>query len=1055
MSSAQAPERPDLEQELRGLKDFQRASVEAVHARLWDPESPSRRFLVADEVGLGKTLVARGVIAKTIDHLWQKVDRIDVVYICSNGQIARQNLPKLRVGGDGERHVADRLTMLASQLSHLEGRKLNFVSFTPSTSFNLRSNGGKAEERVLLYRLVKMADPAVRPGPWTHFFRCSAKHEGFKRKVQEHDDSTIVPELAEEFAVILREPGTAGMSLLDEVSACVDEFRRAGRVSGELSSRRYALIGRLRRALARAAVKRLEPDLVIMDEFQRFKDLMSDDGEGAELARELFDHADCRLLLLSATPFKMYTLPEEPEGDDHYDDFIDTVRFLAGADGAAQVRTHLARLRAALFAGDLEKAQVERDGAERLLRRVMCRTERLATTPDRDGFVSERSWDHAALAPDDVRDFRRLSQVSRVVGGQDLLEFWRSSPYVLELMEQYKVKEKLLHHDPADPSLVAAMQTDGGQRLAWEEIRRYAAIDPGNAKMRGLVSDVLDRGAWQLVWIPPSLPYYELDGPYADPELTSFTKRLIFSSWAVAPKAISTVVSYEAERRISELARQSSTSSGYAEYDATRPSGRLTFNRTDGRNAGMPTLGLIYPSVALSRAGDPVGVARDLGRPFPLAWATLEDEVRRRVRLLLDTLPPGSDSGPVDERWYWAAGALLDRREDADLMGVLGYGFEYEEHDDHGGFDDHRTEAIAIAETTLGRRPGDLEDVVVLLAIGGPGNAALRSLARLSGGEEAFADKALRAAAADMSWALRNLFNKPEIMGIVGGADAAYWQSVLMHCVHGGLQSVLDEHVYLLAQMGDQGDRAAWAEAVARKFDEAVSLRTSAQTFHDLSIRTKKVVATTHRTRSHLAVRFGRGISEDDKSVMREGQVRAAYNSPFWPFVLASTSVGQEGLDFHQYSHAVVHWNLPANPVDLEQREGRVHRYQGHAVRKNVAYVYGARGEVARSANPWATMFELAAADRPAGMSEIYPSWVPPLEGPARIERYVAALPLSKESHALRRLLRTVGAYRMVLGQPRQADLLRYLGERDIDASDLAINLEPELLTEDSEGRPR
>ena len=62
-----------------------------------------------------------------------------------------------------------------------------------------------------------------------------------------------------------------------------------------------------------------------------------------------------------------------------------------------------------------------------------------------------------------------------------------------------------------------------------------------------------------------------------------------------------------------------------------------------------------------------------------------------------------------------------------------------------------------------------------------------------------------------------------------------------------------------------------------------------------------------------------------------------AYNSPFRPFVLASTSVGQEGLDFHTYSHAIVHWNLPSNPVDLEQREGRVHRYKGHAVRKNVA----------------------------------------------------------------------------------------------------------------------
>lgn len=1055
MTTSPAIQRPDLERELADLKDFQRASVEAVHARLWDRDDPSRRFLVADEVGLGKTLVARGVIAKTIDHLWDTVERIDVVYICSNGQIARQNLPKLRVGGDGERHVADRLTMLASQLSHLEGRKLNFVSFTPSTSFNLRSNGGKAEERVLLYRLVKMAEPAVRPGPWTHFFRCSAKHEGFKRRVQEHDDSTIVPELAQEFAVILREPGTAGMSLLDEVSACVDEFRHAGRVSGELSSRRYALIGRLRRALARAAVKRLEPDLVIMDEFQRFKDLMSDDGEGAELARELFDHADCRLLLLSATPFKMYTLPEEPEGDDHYDDFIDTVRFLAGPEGAQQVRTHLARLRAALFAGDLERARVERDGAERLLRQVMCRTERLATTPDRDGFVSERSWDHAVLAPDDVRDFRRLTKVSRAVGGQDLLEFWRSSPYVLELMEQYKVKEKLLHHDPTDPALVAAVQTEGGQRLTWDEVRRYAAVDPGNAKMRGLVSDVLDRGAWQLVWIPPSLPYYELDGPYADPGLTSFTKRLVFSSWAVAPKAISTVVSYDAERRISELARQSSTSSGYAEYDANRPSGRLTFNRTDGRNTGMPTLGLLYPSLVLSRAGDPLGVARDLGEPLPLTWSSLSDEVRRRVRGLLETLPLGADSGPVDERWYWAVGSLLDRREDADLMSELVYGFEYEEHDDHRRFNDHLTEAAELVEEDLGRRPTDLEDVVTLLAIGGPGNAALRSLGRLAGGEPAFADEDLRDAAAAMSWSLRNLFNKPEVMGIVGGSDSAYWQSVLAHCVHGGLQSVLDEHVYLLDQLVNEDDRAAWADAVAHRFDEAVSLRTAAQSFTNLSVRSQKVVATTHRTRSHLAVRFGRGISEDDKSVMREGQVRAAYNSPFWPFVLASTSVGQEGLDFHQYSHAVVHWNLPANPVDLEQREGRVHRYQGHAVRKNVAHVYGARPEVTRSDNPWATMFELAAADRPAGMSEIYPSWVPPLEGPARIERYVAALPLSKESHALRRLLRTVGAYRMVLGQPRQSDLLRYLGERDIDASELAINLEPELSSDGSVHRGR
>ena len=101
----------------------------------------------------------------------------------------------------------------------------------------------------------------------------------------------------------------------------------------------------MRKALAAAAIERLEPDLVILDEFQRFKDLMSDQGEGSDLAKALFEHPSAKLLLLSATPFKMYTLPDEPEGDDHYSDFIDTVRFLAGQERAALVERGLGSLR--------------------------------------------------------------------------------------------------------------------------------------------------------------------------------------------------------------------------------------------------------------------------------------------------------------------------------------------------------------------------------------------------------------------------------------------------------------------------------------------------------------------------------------------------------------------------------------------------------------------------------------------------------------------------------------------------------------------------------------
>src|SRR5699024_8032152 len=107
-------------------------------------------------------------------------------------------------------------------------------------------------------------------------------------------------------------------------------------------------------------------------------------------------------------------------------------------------------------------------------------------------------------------------------------------------------------------------------------------------------------------------------------------------------------------------------------------------------------------------------------------------------------------------------------------------------------------------------------------------------------------------------------------------------------------------------------------------------------TIQDIRVTGGRAHSEERHVNSHLAARFGRAQTQD-QAAEREASVRQSFNSPFWPFVLASTSVGQEGLDFHTYSHAVVHWNLPSNPVDLEQREGRVHRYKGHAVRKNVA----------------------------------------------------------------------------------------------------------------------
>ena len=144
---------------LAGLKDFQKNTVEYVFKCLYG-EDPTSRFLVADEVGLGKTLVARGIIAKTIEHLQDSVDRIDIVYICSNATIASQNIKRLKMRGldaylkalgsraktDERITFATRLTYLPKEVQSLNGNKVNFISLTPNTTFDhTRSRGGHAD----------------------------------------------------------------------------------------------------------------------------------------------------------------------------------------------------------------------------------------------------------------------------------------------------------------------------------------------------------------------------------------------------------------------------------------------------------------------------------------------------------------------------------------------------------------------------------------------------------------------------------------------------------------------------------------------------------------------------------------------------------------------------------------------------------------------------------------------------------------------------------------------------------------------------------------------
>jgi len=1071
--------RPPLSAILAGLKDFQRESVEYVFRRLYLDQDAARRFLLADEVGLGKTLVARGLIARVVDHLWDNTERVDIVYICSNADIARQNINKLNLTGQREFSLASRITLLPITLKELKKNKLNFVSFTPGTSFDLKSSLGTQRERALLYWLLEE--------PWSlkgtaalNVLQGNADRDGFRTLTRGfQDDHDIDSGLRAEFAKaldarVMSDQAKGSPDVRGRFSDLCDRFGYSRKnLPDDDRGDRKRLVGELRTLLATTCLRALEPDLIIMDEFQRFKHLLDGRDEASELARGLFEYEGARVLLVSATPYKMYTVTDESADDNHYEDFVRTLRFLQSDDKrTSQFEQQLAAYRQQLFHlgnGGLSVLQILKQGLEVELRRSMVRTERLAVTEDRDGMLRQVEMTGLKLEAGDLDAYLGLQAMARLLDTGDTLEYWKSSPFLLNFMEGYELKEAF-GDCRKDPARRTALATILGTRpkglLPWGAIESYGEIDPSNARLRDLLASTIGAGAWRLLWIPPSLPYYRFGSPFADSPVSTLTKRLVFSSWRVVPRMLATMLSYEAERQMFRSLEAAPENTHEARARHTQ---LLRFTRTDGRLTGMPVLGLLYPCTTLARECDPLRVAQQPGTgELPTIEQTVET-CRQRVEDLLATLEGGqaSTTGPADESWYWAAPILIDLAHDADntrawldsgKLAARWAGTEPSAVDEEGSlWSEHVDQARKLLTEPhgLGPRPPDLALVLAQMAIAGPAISALRALGRRSADPSALGLGALRDAAGQIGWAFRSLFNQPEVMALIRGMNRQepYWRRVLEYCLAGGLQSVLDEYVHVLGDSVVKPDSSIEKAAadIAEVIQRSLAIRTVALAADDIRVAASgaSVDMESRRLRARFALRLEGDESDGLEGATRRDQVREAFNSPFWPFVLATTSVGQEGLDFHPYCHAVVHWNLPANPVDLEQREGRVHRYKGHAVRRNLASHYADALPRLGPGDPWRTLFELAVESRAPGTSDIVPFWVYSADGGVKIERHVPALPLSREFAQLAALRRSLAIYRMIFGQPRQEDLIAYLLEHfapdDIKrmTSELRIDLTP------------
>lgn len=202
----------------------------------------------------------------------------------------------------------------------------------------------------------------------------------------------------------------------------------------------------------------------------------------------------------------------------------------------------------------------------------------------------------------------------------------------------------------------------------------------------------------------------------------------------------------------------------------------------------------------------------------------------------------------------------------------------------------------------------------------------------------------------------------------------------------------------------------------------------------------------TFSLRCHVAMPFVQArvqSLEGEEKPIRTDEMRRAFNTPFWPYVLATTSVGQEGLDFHAWCDTLVHWDLCRNPVDLEQREGRIQRFGGLSIRRAGQLAEAAMAARGDDESPW-TRIETMAKDTMSDESGLAPWWVC---RDGTVNRYVFDVPTSEQKHCIHWMKEQRLLYRLALGQPNQEDLVEVLSSKlGMDPQSIrnaVINLSP------------
>lgn len=941
-------------------KDFQNNSAERI-VELFN--SGQQRVLLADEVGLGKTIVARAVVEKMHAQAKANGKSFKVIYVCSNQSIIRQNAHKLGID-DVVPLSESRLSMQHLVLYNKQNNDY-LIPITPATSLEQTNGYGNANERALIFLLIcerfdsneqeplkRYLDVYSLPSTHTYWFQ---HIDGIKNKFPDGYFEYIQKAL------------DARQDFQGIMGGLKREFNNN-------PNRKY--INQLRTLFCEISMDMLHPDLVIMDEFQRYRDLMKGEigTEENRLAQKLFN-ADSKpkILLVSATPYKpMVTMEEisQTGRNEQFEDFHHLMSFLM-EDYYVNFEKKwdkYCNILGSLSKNTLEKLVEAKEEAEKELQKVMVRTERympnltsnkpIVVTPTTEEVKEYKLL--RELLSDSAKENRKKNPFLNI-------DYVKSAPFLLSFMQQYVEKdfiEKAYKNKPGP-------KRRDGLLVEKDRIENRKPLMCHNARLKELCDMLFQSGkdAANLLWVPASMPYYKHVGIFE--KCSDFSKILVFSRWGFVPRMLATVLSYTAAIK----------------FDKNKRS-----KESDGNALNK------YKELLLS--------------PFPnlaklykknLQCEDLKDVQKRIKNLLKERLgKKAKKTAKSKATSYKELLEILKQINDAQL-----------------------SPEVVIDENTL--------DFIVNIIIASPGVCLWRCFRKEYG--ETF-EEVNKGALGTFANAFVNMLGNDESQGIIKKniKSGRVYERVVEYCVNGNLQAMFDEYAFVLGyspEMEDKEKKVLW-----EKMESSIITRSS------LDIDTDKSFWAANGKKTSIQRWFAcdyAKLKADDKDEKHKISVQSAFNSPFRPFVLASTSVGQEGLDFHLYCRKIVHWNLPTNPVDLEQRSGRIDRYACLAIRRNVARLSGNSLE-------WQEVFENVFEkwhELPNQYNDLVPYWCLPRDviesqqDIEKIENIFLLYPMSMDNLLYAKLQKQLSLYRLTMGQPDQEfviGLLDRLGIANDDA---------------------